>query len=81
MREVMFIEQQKFEKEMLIDLNGDQKYIQETKEMIALRDEMEANEQSLRKELQQSQQAVNQQQASERAKQQQDRALSHLEMA
>ena len=69
----MFIEQQKFEKEMLIDLNGDQKYIQETKEMIALRDEMEANEQSLRKELQQSQQAVNQQQASERAKQQQDR--------
>eukprot|EP00434_Breviolum_minutum_P022407 symbB.v1.2.019779.t1/scaffold1634.1/size108475/7 len=56
-QQVMFIEQQKFEKEMLIEENGDQKYNQETAEMIALRDEMEVNEQSLRKELQQSQQA------------------------
>ena len=71
-QQVMFIEQQKFEKEMLIEENGDQKYIQETSEMIALRDEMEVNEQSLRKELQQSQQAVNLERAAEHAKQQHD---------
>lgn len=71
-QQVMFIEQQKFEKEMLIEENGDKKYIQETAEMIALRDEMEANEQKLRKELQQSQQAVNLEAAAQRAKQQQD---------
>eukprot|EP00913_Durusdinium_trenchii_P003961 g3669.t1 len=73
-QQVMFIEQQKFEKEMLIEENGDKKYIQETAEMIALRDEMEANEQKLRKELQQSQQAVNLEAAAQRAKQQQERA-------
>jgi len=71
-QQVMFIEQQKFEKEMLIEENGDQKYNQETAEMIALRDEMEVNEQSLRKELQQSQQAVNLERAAEHAKQQHD---------
>ena len=58
---------------MLIEEKGDQKYLQETKEMIALRDEMAAKEQSLRKELQQSQQAVNLERALERAKQQQER--------
>ncbi|CAJ1435610.1 unnamed protein product [Effrenium voratum] len=71
-QQVMFIEQQQFEKEMLIEENSDKKYIQETAEMIALRNEMETNEQNLRKELQQSQQAVNLDHAAGRARQQQE---------
>jgi len=70
-QQVMFIEQQKFEKEMIKEENGDKKFIQETAEMIALRNEMEANEQSLRKELQQLQQNANLDRAAERAAQQQ----------
>lgn len=71
LQQVMFIEQQKFEKEMLNEDNGDAQIAKETAEMIALRNEMEANENKLRRELKKNQQTANLQKAAELAYQKQ----------
>lgn len=66
-QQVMFIEQQKFEKAMLAEENNEEKIAQETREMIELRNEMEANENALRRELQKNQQDANLQKVGELA--------------
>jgi len=66
-QQVMFIEQQKFEKAILAEDNNDEKTAQETREMIELRTEMEANENALRRELQKNQQDANLQKVGELA--------------
>jgi len=71
LQQVMFIEQQKFEKEMLKESNGDAQIAKETAEMIALRNEMEASENALRRELQKNQQNANLQRAADLAAQKQ----------
>lgn len=70
LQQVMFIEQQKFEKAMLAEDGGaDSAIARETAEMIALRTEMEEEEKGLRKALLKQNQVANIEHAYERAHQ------------
>jgi len=73
LQQTMFIEQQLFEKAMMKEESGDAQHAKETAEMIALRNEMEANEYALRKELQKNQQDSNLAHGAQRAQEKADR--------
>lgn len=67
LQQVMFIEQQKFEKTMLAEDGADSAMDKETAEMITLRTEMEEEEKGLRKALLKQNQVANIEHAYERA--------------
>lgn len=73
-----FIEQQKFEKTMLAEVDEGAELAKEHAEMMALRSEIEATESRLRKELQVSQQSTNQDRAQERKQQMEDQRQEEL---
>lgn len=73
------IEQQKFEKAMLAEVDDGAELAREHSEMVALRNEIEANEVTLRKELQIAQKTTNLQRASERKQQMDDRRREELQ--
>jgi len=73
------IEQQKFEKAMLAEVDDGAELAKEHAEMVALRNEIEANEVSLRKELQIAQRNANLDRAAERKQQIEDRRREELQ--